>query len=154
MAKGGYRKPANPAATSGPGALSRRTDGGPGNKQAMKEIRTGKYGESKALMEQQQGAPMAGNQVLTPQVSVPKGTASPVTSLFAPTERPDEAVTTGLPFGQGSNTSPAQPNLNTTSIVSKYLPALEAMATANEVPDAFRNFVAAVRKNVNLNGGM
>lgn len=154
MARGGYRKPANPAATSGPGALSRRTDGGPGNKQAMKEIRTGKYGESKALMEQQQGAPMAGNQVLTPQVSVPKGAASPVTSLFAPTERPTEPVTAGLPFGPGSSMSPVQTNPNTTSVVAKYLPALEAMAVSDDVPDAFRNFVAAVRKNVNINGGM
>lgn len=154
MAKGGYRKPANPAATSGPGALSRRTDGGAGSKQAQREIRTGKYGESKALMEQQQGAPMAGNPIPTPNVSAPKGPANPVTSLFAPTERPQEPVTAGLPFGAGSNMAPTQPNTNTTSIVAKYLPALEAMAVADEVPDAFRSFVAAVRKNVNSNGGM
>jgi hypothetical protein len=154
MARGGYRKPANPAATSGPGALSRRTDGGAGNKQGMKEIRTGKYGESKALMEQQQGADMAGNPSPIPTVGMPKASASPVTSLFAPTERPNEAVTSGMPFGAGSSMSPTQPNPNTTSVVAKYLPALEALAVSDDAPDAFRYFVAAVRKNVNLNGGM
>ena len=105
MARGGYRKPNNPAPVSGPGKLSRRTDGGAGSKQAMKEIRTGKYGESKQLMEQQQGAPMAGEPTPNPTVQVPRQ-APQVTQLFAPTERPNEPVTSGLPFGDGRNTSP------------------------------------------------
>jgi hypothetical protein len=92
---------------SGPGKLSRRTDGGAGSKQAMKEIRTGKYGESKQVMEQQQGAPMAGNPAPTPQVEAQPVRRGPaVTPLFAPTERPSEPVTSGLPFGDGRNTSP------------------------------------------------
>lgn len=105
MARGGYRKPNNPAPVSGPGKLSRRTDGGAGSKQAMKEIRTGKYGESKQIAEQQQGAPMAGNPAPTPKVQTPRQ-APQVTQLFAPTERPNEPVTSGLPFGDGRNTSP------------------------------------------------
>lgn len=105
MARGGYRKPNNPAPVSGPGALSRRTDGGPGSKQAMKEIRTGKYGESKALMEQQQGASLAGSPTPAPQVAAPKATP-----LFAPTERPSEPVTTGMPFGSGPNFVSSQMN--------------------------------------------
>lgn len=103
MARGGYRKPNNPAPVSGPGALSRRTDGGAGSKQAMQEIRTGKYGESKALMEQQQGAPLAGNP--SPQASVAASMKS-ITPLFAPTERPQEPVTAGMPFGPGENVAP------------------------------------------------
>lgn len=111
MARGGYRKPNNPAPVSGPGALSRRTDGGPGSKQAQQEIRTGKYGESKALAEQQSGAPMAGNPAPSPRVSAP---AQPVqqpavTPLFAPTERPNEPVTAGMPFGPGGNDIPFNP---------------------------------------------
>lgn len=105
MARGGYRKPNNPAPVSGPGALSRRTDGGAGSKQAMQEIRTGKYGESKAIMEQQQGAPLAGNPTPSPRVAAPK--ASP---LFAPTERPSEPVTQGMPFGPGANFISSQMN--------------------------------------------
>jgi hypothetical protein len=100
MAKGGYRKPANPAPVSGPGALSRRTDGGP--IQGAKEIPGGgKYGERKALAEMQSGAPMQGNPIpSSPMPSVP------VTPLNAPTQRPDEALTSGMPFGPGSNTPP------------------------------------------------
>lgn len=106
MPRGGYQKPSNPAAVSGPGALSRRTDGGAGSKQAMQEIRTGKYGESKALMEQQQGAPLAGSPTPNPKV-----TAQPnrVTPLFAPTQRPNEPVTEGMSFGPGSNSVGAIP---------------------------------------------
>ena len=100
MAKGGYRKPANPAPVSGPGALSRRTDGGP--IQGAKEIPGGgKYGERKALADMQSGAPMQGNPV--PSVPTP---SVPVTPLSAPTQRPDEALTSGMPFGPGSNTPP------------------------------------------------
>lgn len=145
MARGGYRKPSNPAPVSGPGALSRRTDGGPGSKQAMKEIRTGKYGESKKLMEQQQGAPMAGNPTPSPAVRAPK-----VTPLFAPTERPQEPVTEGLPFGPGSNTPPIQLSTNKATVVGKYLPTLESMASRDDVPDSFRAFVRAVKANMDF----
>lgn len=107
MARGGYRKPNNPAATSGPGALSRRTDGGAGSKQAQQEIRTGKYGESKAVNEMSSAAPLAGNPIPTPKVSAQSMVANPVTPLFAPTDRPSEPVTEGMPFGPGGNLAPA-----------------------------------------------
>lgn len=106
MARGGYRKPNNPAPVSGPGKLSRRTDGGPGSKQAMQEIRTGKYGESKALAEQQQGAPLAGSPTPTPRVEAPAQRPA-ATQLFAPTERPTEPVSAGMPFGAGPNSLPS-----------------------------------------------
>lgn len=92
MARGGYRKPANPAPVSGPGSLSRRTDGGP--VQAAQEIRTGQYGESKAVNEMQAAAPMAGNR--TPVRSMPK-----VTPLLAPSNYPEKPGTYGMPFGEG-----------------------------------------------------
>lgn len=144
MARGGYRKPNNPAPVSGPGALSRRTDGGAGSKQALKEIRTGKYGESKALMEQQQGAPLAGNPAPTP--SVPK-----VAGLMEPTQRPQEPVTAGMPFGAGTSLIPMAPNgSNTTTTVGKYLPMLESMSAMDDVPPAFKAFVRAVKANVEM----
>lgn len=104
MARGGYRKPSKPAPVSGPGALSRRTDGGPA--QAVKEMGGGRYGERKQLTEMQAGAPMAGR----PQTPQPKLTRAsvqaasnlpPVTPLTAPTQRPDEPLTAGMPFGAG-----------------------------------------------------
>jgi hypothetical protein len=113
MARGGYRKPANPAPVSGPGKLSRRTDGGP--VQGMKEMAAnGVYGERKALAEMQSSAPMQGNptpNIPTPTVSVaqPVQQPTPMAGLFDPTQRPDEPVTAGMPFGDGSNYPTAMP---------------------------------------------
>jgi hypothetical protein len=91
MPRGGYQKPSNPAAVSGPGALSRRTDGGP---QAIQAIPAGgKYGERKAMQEMQSSAPMAGNPSPVRQ--------SPLTELFAQSERPAEPVTAGAIGGLG-----------------------------------------------------
>ena len=50
--RGGYRKPQNPAAVSGPGALSKRTDG----KQPVVRVPDVPYGEQAALTAQQQAA--------------------------------------------------------------------------------------------------
>lgn len=98
MARGGYRKPANPAPVSGPGAMSRRTDG----KQPVMNIGGGAYGESQNLRQIQGGAPMAQTKSST---SVKKVTppAKKVTPLFSPTERPNEPLTEGMPFGPGAN---------------------------------------------------
>ena len=103
MAKGGYRKPGNPAPVSGPGSLSRRTDGGP--IQGAKYIpANGQYGEAKALQDLQTGAPMQGNPI--PSASSPSIQIEPITPLTAPTQRPSEPVSSGVPFGPGSNTPP------------------------------------------------
>ena len=113
MARGGYRKPANPAPVSGPGRLSRRTDGGP--TQGMKEMSAnGVYGERKALAEMQSSAPMQGNptpSIPTPVVNAQQPTQqpTPMTGLFDPTQRPDEPLTAGMPFGDGSNYPTAMP---------------------------------------------
>jgi hypothetical protein len=56
--KGGYQPPAHPAPVSGPGALSARTDGGPG--QPVKHLSDAQYGEDASYVSQQQGAPVAG----------------------------------------------------------------------------------------------
>ena len=89
--RGGYRQPSNPAPVSGPGALSARTDGGAGSsKQPIRRIPGQAYGEGKALVEQQQAAPLPAQQ----QVSIP--------NVFAPTERPTEPITEGAMLGAGS----------------------------------------------------
>jgi len=113
MARGGYRKPANPAPVSGPGKLSRRTDGGP--VQGMKDMAAnGVYGERKALADMQSSAPMQGNptpSMPAPTVSAtqPVQQASPMAGLFDPTQRPEEPITAGMPFGSGSNYPTAMP---------------------------------------------
>ena len=137
MARGGYRKPANPAPVSGPGKLSRRTDGGP--IQGAKEISSGgKYGERKELAELQSGAAMQGNptpSMPTPQVSPPR---EPITNLFAPTERPQEPVTAGSPVGPGRT-----PQVNQQGryvVVSKYMDTLREMAANESAPESFKTF--------------
>lgn len=105
--KGGYRQPANPAPVSGPGAMSRRTDGGATEgmqpaTQAPKYMAGLGYGQG-GNMEQQQGAPIAANPV-------PKF-PTPTVPLSAPTQRPEEPVTSGVDIGAGpgSEAMPAAP---------------------------------------------
>jgi len=102
--QGGSRTPANPAPVSGPGALSQRTDGG----QPARWISGDQYGEGKENMDLQTSAPMS-KAARTPQAPRVAPTArqmaptsNTVTPLFAPTQRPDEPLTAGMPFGAGS----------------------------------------------------
>lgn len=92
--RGGYRKPSMPAPTSGPGALSQRTDGGPA--QAAKYIAGLPYGQGQATYDQQTAAPMA--------AAAPTPKPAPIelpTPLMAPTSRPDEPITAGINMGPG-----------------------------------------------------
>lgn len=98
MPRGGYRRPSQPAPVSGPGALSRRTDGGP--MQGAKVAPGGKYGERQQMQEIQQSAPMAAAQKI-PNKNPAVANAAPITALTAPTERPNEPLTHGSPFGAG-----------------------------------------------------
>ena len=91
---GGYRKPSNPAPVSGPGALSKRTDGGPS--QPVMEVGGFEYGGRADFEDIQGGAPMAASDPLPAP-----------TPLFAPTERPTEPITSGVPVGPGPG--PAAP---------------------------------------------
>jgi hypothetical protein len=98
--RGGYRKPMNPAPTSGPGALSQRTDGGPS--QGAKYISGLPYGQGQATYNQQTAAPMAG----TP--NIPNVAATPMqmpTPLGAPSGRPNEPITSGIDLGAGPGSS-------------------------------------------------
>lgn len=98
--KGGYQAPANPAPASGPGKLSKRTDGGPAQK--LRDLPDAQYGEAKTFRELQQGAPLA--QTPGPQAQgAPSFAAAKdlLTPLDAPSERPNEPVTAGAALGAG-----------------------------------------------------
>ena len=99
--RGGYRQPANPAPVATPNR--NRTDGGPGNKkQPLRRLPDADYGQNKAFVEQQQAAPL------------PMQNAMPITpNVFAPTERPGEPATQGVPIGQGSGPVKLQDNTDT-----------------------------------------
>lgn len=95
MARGGYRKPSNPAPVSGPGAHSARTDGGV----AKMDLPDAEYGEARDFEQIQGGASMnrAGG------LSAPPTGPQPiqVTPINAPSEWPDVPITDGADFGGG-----------------------------------------------------
>jgi len=104
-----------PALSSGPGAMSRRTDGGPASKQAIRYVSNmPAYGDAQQLMDMQASAPMsqspntpAPSKTAITQAAARGGQQGPalpsqqVTPLLAPTQRPDEPVTAGSPLGAG-----------------------------------------------------
>lgn len=112
MADGGYQKPSMPAAVSGPGKYSQRTDGQPGTTpvQAAKYISGLEQGEGKKFNAEVAGAaPMAAaasTPAPTQQAAAPKPTLTPPPTLDAPTQNPNEPITSGVPFGDGPNSLP------------------------------------------------
>lgn len=101
---GGYRKPNNPAPVSGPGQLSQRTDGGP--QQVQVDMSGMPYGENAEFNTMQSMAPMSASpSAKSPRASARQaksaGGGMSATPLFAPTQRPDEPITAGAPFGPG-----------------------------------------------------
>jgi hypothetical protein len=107
MPSGGYRQPNNPAPVSGPGALSQRTDGGAteGMTQPAQYISGLGYGKGKETYDMQTAAPMQGSDIPV----MPTPTAVP---LSAPTQRPEEPVTSGIDMGAGPGSEAIRP-LNT-----------------------------------------
>lgn len=90
---GGYRKPSSPAAVSGPGAHSARTDGRP-QQMALPDA---KYGEAANFQQIQQGASMAAPQ----PASGGAPAVTPPTPMGAPSGMPDVPVTAGAAAGAG-----------------------------------------------------
>ena len=104
---GGYRRPAQPAAASGPGSLARRTDGGPATAQYVSGL---PYGDGQDFYDLQTSAPLgaeaAKTQMRSGAQATQGGPSMSATPLFAPTARPDEPVTAGAPFGPGESAAP------------------------------------------------
>jgi hypothetical protein len=118
---GGMRRPSNPAPVSGPGSLSRRTDG-----QGARYIAGGEYGEGQEMMDLQTSAPMAKSPEVKPRrraAAPPAMQMGPApTPLFAPTERPDEPITAGAPFGPGPGPAVQTPMSSLAGTLEKLLP--------------------------------
>lgn len=87
---------------SGPGSFSKRTD---------LEYQPPAYGDGVAYAQQKAGAPLA----KTPDVSGATPTevraaasaaaAAPITSLYAPSQRPEEPITHGIDLGPGAGSN-------------------------------------------------
>ncbi|MFC8490728.1 hypothetical protein ACFUJU_07960 [Streptomyces sp. NPDC057235] len=148
MASGGYRQPSSPAPVSGPGALSKRTDGGPG--QPVRAPSGGAYGERQALEQLQQAAPLAsspGGEAAAPVGDV----AADLVGFGAPTQMPDEPVTAGAAMGAGPGLEalglPSQPDEDMVRLV-QWLPVLEHMASQPGASKAARNLVRDLKGRV------
>lgn len=145
---GGRRTPRRPAPVSGPGQLSQRTDGGP--QQVLADVSGMGYGENQAMEDLQGSAPMSASQsARSPRARERQAAQMAATPLFAPTQRPDEAITDGADFGPGAG-PPVNPGRLTIAeqdarMLSKYLPSLMSMTEAPDTPDGFRRFVRHLR---------
>lgn len=144
MAKGGYRQPTNPAPVSGPGALSRRTDG----KQPVR-VPTGlPYGEAGQMAQAQQAFPLAqsdGGNVAAPAGA---GQEPPLVPFGAGTQSPDVPVTAGAAAGAGPGPEalglPQQPDEDMKALLP-YLPVFEFMANQPGSSRAARNLVRSLK---------
>lgn len=100
--RGGYQRPSNPAAVSGPGSMSQRTDG----RVPQLPHRGLPYGENQAVNDQQGQAPMGsppgpGGAGGGPSASGPPPQGQD--GVFGPSNRPGEPPTAGVPWGPGSD---------------------------------------------------
>lgn len=147
--RGGYRRPRQPAPVSGPGQLSRRTDGGP---QQTTQPMTGMgYGENAEFNAIQGAAPLAA----APQVSntrarsaSPTGQGVAAVPLFSPTGFPEEPITAGASIGPGPGPQapPGTAMMNEDmEIIKQYLPDLEMATMFRGAPKTFVALVNYLR---------
>jgi hypothetical protein len=117
------------------------------------------YGENAEFNTMQGMAPMsASSTARSPRASARSAAASgggmSATPLFSPTQRPDEPVTAGAPFGPGDGAlmNPGMDSINKSDARSlvKYLPGMMAMAEDADAPEGFKRFVRHLR---NMQGG-
>jgi len=149
MARGGYRQPGNPAPVSGPGALSRRTDGPQGGgSQPVRAPSGGKYGDRQALEQLQQAAPLSAS----PGGDVGAPEAAPIDAnvigFDQPTQQPDTPVTAGAAMGEGPGPEalglPNQPDEDLRRLVA-WLPVFEHMANQPGSSHSARNLVRQLK---------
>lgn len=145
--RGGYRRPTNPAPASGPGKLSRRTDGGPG-KQPVRALPDAAYGEQATYRQDQQGAPMARAPQGPSAPPAPGADLSNVIPFDADSQRPDEPITAGADAGAGPGMSAlglgsgADPGLQ---YIRSLLPMFSIAANLPTSSFGFRQFVRRLR---------
>ena len=141
--RGGYRRPGSPAAVSGPGALSKRTDG----KANMMDLPDAGYGENADFKGIEAGATLgAGNPPAGPPVDMASAAPSrPVVPLSEGTQMPDTPVTAGADYGPGvgSGALGLGPTEQDVAEYGKYLPFL--LKLAND-PNTSKSTRTAIRQ--------
>jgi hypothetical protein len=154
---GGYRKPANPAPVSGPGAHSQRTDGA---QPVMTGLGDGSYGDESAMQEIQGGAQMA--QAPSGPSAAPSGphpalgAIQSLTPLDAPSAWPGVPVTDGADAGPGADSAALggfqNPSTDANNAdakhLQKYLPVFLQVANDDNAPPGFKQWVRNIIANL------
>ena len=128
--------PMNPkAGVSGPGKYSVRTDN--------LELGSTAYGEGKATQEIKSGAPLAKTT----------NTRASVTPLYAPTERPNEPITTGIDPGDGAGSNALMMNqpadyTNFNANIQSYTPVLSYIASLQNTSPETRRAIRQLRDSL------
>ena len=150
--KGGYQAPSRPAPVSGPGALSKRTDGGPG-KQPIRTPTGGSYGSAQELTGLQQAEPLAqapeGQTGQASPAGLLQGLSLPQTvGLDQGTQEPSTPVTAGAALGAGPGTEAlgiTDQEDTDMKALANYLPVYETMANVPGSSRAMRNVVRTIK---------
>lgn len=136
------------AGVSGPGKFSKRTDG--------LEFQSTEYGSKVDYEANKQGASLA----KTPDVSAPASSVraaavgAPVTPLYAPTQRPDEPITTGVDIGPGAGSEvmgagPApEDDVNFRATIKAYMPVLAYISSLPNTSPETRRTIRQLRDNL------
>lgn len=138
---GGYRQPSKPAPVSGPGAMSKRTDGG----QPARYVPGQAYGDGQALLNVQQSAPMAQAPSGPPAADVANLLTQTTNPIPAPTAYPNEPFTTGAPVGAGPGPEVLASGGATGPTRQKLMASLPPLMRMAEQPDASPELRALVR---------
>lgn len=138
--RGGYQRPSNPAPVSGPGPLSRRTDGGPGG-QPVRTPTGLPYGEAGELAQAQRAAPLAESPGGADVTGVP---VANLVGFGEPTTEPGTPVTAGAALGAGPGPEALgltpQQDQDMQRLIT-WIPSLERMANVPGAAKASRNLV-------------
>ena len=126
------------AGVSGPGKFSTRTDG--------LSFQSPEYGAGVEMAAAKAGAPLAKTPDVRPTSRSEMGMApsqvEQVTSLYAPTQRPDEPITTGIAMGPGAGPEVLgmrpQPVEKYSDTLAKLLPYDES----GEIAVLYQDFIA------------
>ena len=140
---GGYRRPSNPAAASGPGALAKRTDGTPAIGSAGGED----YGEAQALKDLQRSAPTQSTSAGGGTPGGGSGMQMPMPTPFDAPGSTETPITDGTPLGDG--VGPDALGLDPANETKNLSPGMiRLMVAASQRADASPSFRRLVRRAI------
>ena len=148
--RGGLR----PTASQNNYAVSATGGSGNSGTQGAQAMTGGEYGDNQAMMELQTSAAMNASPTMPSSPSQGRPQRAPsgqsLTQLDAPTDRPEEPVTTGIDMGDGAGSEVMYANNSTLNTEDRQrmidaLPTLAILAESPSASNAFRNYVRYLR---------